>query len=122
MMVEVNALGSFIQLLLEQYGLTGAAFAAVLWLLWRANKKAEAAKIDADARITELEKKQDELYEAQAKKQDEVYQAQAENYKSMINQYVDLVKSKIEVLSKLTTVIDTMNATLNKFEGNKPKE
>jgi hypothetical protein len=102
--MEIDAIGTLITQLISQYGLTGLAFGAFLWLLWRSNQRAEAAKVEADARITELEKKQNDMYEEQAVQ-----------YKEMINEYVGLVQNKIEVLSKLTSCINVMNTTLTQL-------
>lgn len=87
--------------LIQHYGITGAAFGGLLWLLWK-NKK------DADVRITELEKQAD-VHQAQ----------QLANYKEMISEYVELVRGKTEVLSKLTTCLESMNNTLLRLEHRK---
>ena len=97
----ITSFGDIVSMLIQQYGITGLAFGALLWLLWK-NKK------DADARITELEKAAD------------AHQAnQIANYKEMIGEYIDLVKSKTEVLAKLTTCLEVMNNTLLRLEDKK---
>ena len=94
----MEAITDLIGTLMQQYGITGAAFGGLLWLLWK-NKK------DADLRITELEKQAD-AHQAQ----------QVANYKEMVSEYVELVRGKIEVLSKLTMCLDSMNETLRRLE------
>lgn len=101
MFADITGFGDIITMLVTQYGITGLAFGGLLWLLWK-NKK------DADERITELEKQAD------------AHQAnQIANYKEMIGEYVDLVKSKTEVLAKLTTCLESMNNTLLRLENKK---
>jgi len=97
-MIQVEVLSEFIGRLFQQYGITGAAFGALLWLLWK-NKK------DADIRITELEKRDDNNSTQQIA-----------NYKEMISEYVELVKGKTEVLTKLTNCLESMNETLKRIE------
>lgn len=89
---------TLVEQLLQAYGITGLAFGTLLWFLWK-NKK------DADVRITELEKHAD-AQQAQ----------QLANYKNMIEEYVELVKNKTEVLAKLTTCLESMNNTLIRLE------
>lgn len=97
-MLLETGFGDVVDMIIKQYGPTGLAFGGLLLLLWK-NKK------DADARITELEKQADE------------HQAnQIANYREMIGEYVDLVKSKTEVLAKLTSCLESMNATLLRVE------
>lgn len=97
----MEAITDLISELWKNYGITGLAFGAVLFLLWKQNKK-------ADARITELEKKDDEN-QAQ----------QLANYKEMIDEYVELVKGQTEAFSKLTSCLESMNATLVRLESKK---
>lgn len=97
----MDGIGDIVTVLIQQYGITGLAFGGLLWLLWK-NKK------DADVRITELEKR-DDVNQAQ----------QMANYKEMIAEYVDLVKSKTEVLAKLTNCLESMNETLLRLEDRK---
>ena len=104
MISDINNFGDIVTLLIQQYGITGLAFGGLLWLLWK-NKK------DADTRITELEKQAD-INQAQ----------QIANYKEVIGEYVDLVKSKTEVLSKLTNCLESMNDTLLRLEGRSKSE
>jgi uncharacterized coiled-coil protein SlyX len=104
MLLEITSFGDIVSMLIQQYGITGLAFGALLWLLWK-NKK------DADERITELEKAAD------------AHQAQlVANYKEMISEYVGLVKSKTEVLAKLTNCLESMNDTLLRLEDKKNED
>lgn len=98
----VTGLGSLIEFLIQNYGLTGAAIAALLWLMYRNNKK-------SDKRITDLEKQVDE---------DKVQQIA--NYKEMISEYVDLVKTNTEVVSKLTPCINAFHEALNRVLAHLP--
>lgn len=101
--MEVDGITSLVGYLVQNYGITGVAFAGLLGLLYK-NKR------DADKRITELEKQADEN-QAQ----------QIANYKEMIGEYMELVKNKTEVLAKLTACLESMNNTLLRVE-NRSKE
>ena len=87
--------------LLEQYGLTGLAFGALLTVMLRQNKNAQT-------RITDLEKAQQEQYESSL-----------EAHKQMITDYVDLVRNKIKVLADLTGCLNAIKETLDRMERNK---
>jgi len=87
--------------LLEQYGLTGLAFGALLTIMLRQNKNAQT-------RINDLEKAQRGIYEKNI-----------ETHKEMIEAYVDLVKQKIKVLADLTGCLNAIKDTLSRMERNK---
>lgn len=98
MFEEVTGLGQVISAMLEQYGVTGLGFTGLLLILYK-NKNA------ADKRISELEKQVEENTTNQIA-----------NYREMIGEYVELVKSNGEVLVKLTSCLDSMNATLHRMD------
>lgn len=90
--------------LFKDYGLPGLAFGGLLALLYR-------NKTSADARISQLEKRDDENQEKQL-----------DEYKEVIGQYVALVKGNTEVLAKLTSCLESMNSTLLRLESRKRDE
>lgn len=89
---------SFIMQMMEQYGVTGGAFAVLLWLMIRYNK-------DAQRRIEELEGHQREQHNAHLGA-----------HKEMVDQYVDLVRNKTKVLADLTGCLKAMKDTMERLE------
>ena len=84
--------------LLSNYGPTGLAFGVLLWMIISRSKSAEK-------RISELESSQAKLYENNI-----------DTHKQMINDYVDLVRSKTQVLSDLTGCLKAIKDTLERLE------
>jgi len=84
--------------LLKSYGPMGIGFGTLLTLMIRQNKNAEK-------RISELEMAQEDRYKAHLQDQ-----------KEMINDYVELVRQKIQVLSDLTGCLKAMKDTLERIE------
>jgi hypothetical protein len=99
--VLLNLLGQ----LFKAYGIVGAAIGGLLIMLWRVNQKAEKALRKANAKVLELEQHKDEMY-----------MQQIDMHKAMIQEYVELVQSKIQILSQLTNCINAMNDTLKRIE------
>lgn len=91
----------FISSLLENYGLTGLAFGILLYLILRQNKA-------ASKRIEDLEA-------AQEKRTGEYISA----HKEMIEQYVELVRNKTQILSDLTACLRAMKDTLDRMASGK---
>jgi len=92
------ASGSVIAELIQQYGITGAAFSALLMIMMRQNKAAQV-------RIENLEKQQQQQHLNHIKDQ-----------KNMIDEYVELVKNKTSVLADLTGCLKAMRDTLERIE------
>jgi hypothetical protein len=84
--------------LLEQYGLTGVAFGALLTIMLRQNKNAQK-------RITDLEGASQEQHEKEL-----------DARKSMLDEYVELVKNNLKVVADLTGVLDRIKDTLERIE------
>ena len=84
--------------LIQQYGLTGAAFALLLMLMMKQNKAAQI-------RIENLEKQQEQQHISHVGDQ-----------KQMISEYVELVKQKTNVLADLTGCLKAMKDTLERME------
>ena len=84
--------------LLQEYGLTGVAFGALLTLMMSQNKAAAV-------RISKLEKEQHETHVTHLADQ-----------KAMIQEYVELVRSKTQVLASLTGCLEAIKDTLSRME------
>ena len=90
--------GTVIGEMLNQYGITGLAFGVLLTIMLRQNKASQQ-------RIENLEKHQQKQHDAHLSDQ-----------KEMINDYVDLVKNKTNVLADLTSCLKAMKDTLERLE------
>ena len=84
--------------LFQRYGITGLLCGALLFLVLRQNKNAQK-------RITDLEDAQEGIYKANI-----------EAHKSMISDYVELVRQKIQILSDLTGCLNAIKSTLERME------
>lgn len=84
--------------LVEAYGPTGVAFGILLTILLRKDKA-------SDKRIRDLEEHQEELHKTNI-----------EIHKGMIDDYVDLVRSKTQVLADLTGCLRAIKDTLERIE------
>lgn len=85
---------TIIQQLAEQYGLAGLTVGVLLFLILQQRK-----------RIASLEKQQDD------RQRDHIT-----NHKDMVEDYVELVKSQIQVLSQLTGCIKSLKETVGRLE------
>jgi uncharacterized coiled-coil protein SlyX len=98
MIVEQIASDTMLVDLLQQYGITGLAFATLLTIVLRQNKNAQE-------RIENLESSQQAQHEKHL-----------EDQKEMINEYVELVKNKTRVLADLTGCLKAMKDTLERMD------
>ena len=90
--------GTIIGTLIEQYGITGLAFGALLTIMLKQNKAAQK-------RIENLEEHQQMQHDVHLSDQ-----------KEMINDYIELVKNKTNVLADLTGCLKAMKDTLERIE------
>lgn len=97
LLIQDASVNTFLELF-KSYGLTGIGFGVLLAMMIRQNKAAEK-------RISDLEAAQ----EAQ-------YKAHLDDQKETINDYVELVRQKIQVLSDLTGCLKAMKDTLERME------
>ena len=85
---------TMIQQLFEQYGLPGIVVGVLLLLIFQQRK-----------RIAALERQQDETQ-----------RNHIINHKEMVEDYVELVKNQIQVLSQLTGCIKSLKETVIRLE------
>jgi tetrahydromethanopterin S-methyltransferase subunit F len=98
MMISDPATVGVIEQLMQEYGLTGLAFGILLAVFMRQNKV-------SGARIRELEI-------SMQRQQTEHVAA----HKEMVDQYVELVRSKTQVLADLTGCLKAIKNTLDRIE------
>jgi len=89
---------NFVGEMFQQYGVTGGAFAVLLWLMVRYNK-------DASKRIEQLEKQQLDQHNSHIAA-----------HKEMVDEYVELVRNKTKVLADLTGCLKAMKDTMERLE------
>lgn len=89
---------SLIADLVQNYGITGAAFSSLLYIMMRQNKSSQI-------RIEKLESQQKDQYEHQLAEQ-----------KDMISDYSDLAQHNARVLSDLTGCLKAMKSTIEHMD------
>ena len=102
---------TILQFLISQYGIPGLALAALLFILWKSHKT-------CDKRLTDLEKKHDDLLI----RSENLFVSQIQAHKDMIDDYVELVRNNTSVISNLTSCINVMNDGLKRIEFKQDKD
>ena len=97
-LMQVGDPSTLIADLVQIYGITGAAFGSLLFIMMKQNKSSQV-------RIEKLESQQKEQYESQLSEQ-----------KNMISEYSDLAQHTTRVLGDLTGCLKAMKSTIERID------